>query len=241
MPGANRVFPEVMAIQNRLRILVVAGDPLVLLGMERLFGECKDFQLCGAASSAAQAREIFHRDHPEVTAIDLAPELGLTLELVKEFSTGAAGARCVAMSERFDTDLVERLLHAGVVGCIARPAALADLREACLHASPKHPWVSLGMVEAVMVSLADGHLHLADSAHPSLSDRESDVFRLLGVGRSVIEIATALGISPKTVETHCERMKLKLHLPSIDQLRGRAKEGQDLEGGSPKLGNGRRE
>ena len=229
-----------MAIQNRLRILVVAGDPLVRLGMERLFGECEDFRLCGAASSAAQAREIFHRDHPEVTAIDLAPEMGLTLELAKEFSAGAA-ARCVAMSDRFDTELVERLLHAGVVGCIARPAALADLREACLHASRTHPWVSPGLVEAVMVSLADGHLHLGDTAHPALSDRESDVFRLLGAGRSVTAIATALGISPKTVETHCERMKLKLHVPTIDQLRGRAKEGRDRDAGSPRPASGRRD
>ncbi len=228
-----------MAIQHRLRILVISSDPLVCLGMERLFGESDDFRLCGAASSAAQAREIFHRTHPEVTLVDFAPELGLTLDLVKEVSTGTSETRCIAMSTQFDTDLVERLLHAGVVGCISRPAALADIREACMHASHAHPWVSPGLVEAVMMSLADGHMHLDASAHTPLSDRESDVFRLLAAGLSVVAIADALGISPKTVETHCERMKLKLHVPSIERLRSRAKEGLTLDAASSQVGNGR--
>ena len=210
---------------TRLRILVVASDPLLCLGMEHLFTKSGEFQISGTASTAASARELFHRECPDVTVVDFAPEFGLTLELLKELTADATASRCVVLGEHFDTDLMERLLHAGVVGCVVRPCSIEDLREACLHASRAHPWVSPCLVEALMVSLADGSMHSNGTIHPALSDREHDVFQLLGAGRSVVAIAAALGISHKTVETHCERMKVKLGVLSLDQLRRHAKEG----------------
>lgn len=205
---------------NVARILLIDDHPLVRAGMAAQIEGCPDLIVCGEAANASQARAAVAKLKPDVVALDLmlGDDDGLTL--IRELRQLAPALRIVVLSMMPPETYRARALAAGAddfvhktVGIEATIAALRGERavEVLPEAGMSEPTATITDIDR-------------------LSDRELQVFRLIGLGRTSREISSALGISPKTVDAHKEHIKLRLGITNASQLTARAAQ---WAGGNP--------
>ena len=205
--------PEPSLSAPPARIVLVDDHPLVRDGLAaRLAGE-PDLTICAQAADADAALELIRATRPDLAIVDVALRNGSGLELVKALSADGAGPRILVISVYEEELFAERLLRAGAHGYLNKQE---------LHGS---------VLEAVRSVLA-GQIYRgsAPAAQPSgprrrvvfglerLSDRELQIFERIGRGGGTREIATALGVSVHTVESHREHIRSKLGLRSGAEL-----------------------
>ena len=205
--------PEPSLSAPPARIVLVDDHPLVRDGLAaRLAGE-PDLTICGQAADADAALELIRATRPDLAIVDVALRNGSGLELVKALSVEGAGPRILVISVYEEELFAERLLRAGAHGYLNKQE---------LHGS---------VLEAVRSVLA-GQIYRgsAPAAQPSgprrravfglerLSDRELQIFERIGRGGGTREIATELGVSVHTVESHREHIRSKLGLRSGAEL-----------------------
>ena len=194
------------------RILIIDDHPLVRAGIAAQIADCADFVVCGEAANASQAREAVAKLHPDVVALDLmlGDDDGLTL--VRELRQLVSSLRVVVLSMMSPETYRARALAAGADDFVHKTDGIQTTIAALRG---ERAWVPDPANQS--------------SAPPStsteidrLSDRELQVFRLIGLGRTTKEISAALGISPKTVDAHKEHIKLRLDIQNASQLIARA-------------------
>ena len=193
------------------RILIVDEHPLIRTGLTHLFLQTNDLEAAAEAASAAQAISSVERRMPSLvlTEIDLPGRSGL--DLAKELQTRFPSLPVVLHSSLSETLYADRALALGVRGFIAKAeptktlltALRAVLNGKNWFQSPDSPKTRAG----------------AQATPPftplsALTDREFEVFRLVGRGCNTAEIASQLHISIKTVDAHREHVKRKLNLRS---------------------------
>ena len=172
---------------------------------------------CGEAGSVAEARSAVPETMPDVILMDLRLGDGEGLELIRELAPDHPEIRIVALSQ-FDEDIyAHRALQAGARGYLMKSeatesvlAAIETVMNGGIHLSPV---MSNKLLQNIFPDPVSKATDLA-----KLSDRELQVFQMLGAGRSTAEIADHLKISPKTVETYRENLKKKLRLPDSPAL-----------------------
>ncbi|MEN9674485.1 MAG: Nitrogen regulation protein [Verrucomicrobiota bacterium] len=193
------------------RILVVDDHPFFRSGLVQWLNQQDAVTCCGEAGSVAEASSTVRELQPDAVLMDLRLGDGEGLELIRTLSPHYPQMRFLALSQ-FDEDLyAHRALQAGARGYLMKSeatetvlGAIETVMNGGIHLSPK---TSVRLLENIFPDPLSKTLNLA-----KLSDREFQVFRMLGCGRSTIEIARHLGISPKTVETYREHLKVKLSL-----------------------------
>lgn len=190
-----------------IRILLVDDHPLYRAGVASVLRNEPDFAICAEAAGHQDALALAAGTAPDVAVVDLMLSDGDGLKLVRELRQNHP-ALCVVVLSMLDASAYEpKARAAGAVAFISKregPESVVEgLKLALNRPQPPRP-----------PALAD------DIA--LLSERELQVFRELGLGRSTQEIATAFGVSVKTVETHREGIKLKLGLPHANALVARA-------------------
>lgn len=205
--------PEPSLSAPPARIVLVDDHPLVRDGLAaRLAGE-PDLTICGQAADADAALELIRATRPDLAIVDVALRNGSGLELVKALSADGAGPRILVISVYEEELFAERLLRAGAHGYLNKQELQGSV------------------LEAVRSVLA-GQLYRgrAPEAQPSgsrrravfglerLSDRELQIFERIGRGGGTREIATELGVSVHTVESHREHIRSKLGLRSGAEL-----------------------
>jgi DNA-binding NarL/FixJ family response regulator len=193
--------------QNKIRVLVVDDHPLLRAGVVMALKAEADLEVCAEADNAASARSLAAKLKPDAAIVDLMLQDDDGLKLVRELRQDLPGLRIVVLSMLDEAVYKPKALQAGAslfVSKLAGPAAiLAALRRQDLPARPPRTTE----VDAELVAL---------------TERELQVFTQLGQGRSTQEIAAALGVSNKTVESHRENIKAKLGLPHANALVARA-------------------
>ncbi len=195
------------------RILLVDDHPLVRAGISAQLAACGDLVVCGEASTASQAKKAVVSLQPDIVALDLmlGDEDGLTL--IRELRKLAPKLRIVVLSMLEPETYRGRALAAGADDFVHKTDGI-ETTIAALRGS-RH--VSREALEADAANAEP-----AEAAVNRLSDRELQVFRLIGLGRTTKEISAALGISPKTVDAHKEHIKLRLGITNAAQLIARA-------------------
>jgi len=182
--------------------------------------------VCGLARNEAVTRELMEKHQPDLLIIE--PFLGHHdgIFLLKQLATRFPGTRILAVSRRPEEIYAERALRAGASGYWMKTSTREELIRAIdivlageLYVSPR---IALRAVHEVVDHPA---IH---PKVPNLTDRELHVFALKGAGLGTTRIAQELGISPKTVETYHEHIKLKLGYPDADALRRGAREWFEL-------------
>ena len=195
------------------RIVLVDDHPLVRDGLAARLAAEPDWVICGQAADADGALALIRATQPDLAIIDVALRTGTGLELVKVLSAEGTGPRILIVSVYEQELFAERLLRAGAHGYLNKQE---------LHGS---------LLEAVRVVLA-GQIYLACPPEASaigtrrrippglerLSDRELQIFELIGRGGGTREIAAQLGVSVHTVESHREHIRGKLGLRSGAEL-----------------------
>ncbi len=200
------------------RILIVDDHPLVRQGLIGLISTQRDFEVCGEASGVVQARQIAAATRPDVAIIDLTLKDGSGIELLKEFRERYEETKLLVISMHDESLFAERALRAGAVGYVSKDDAIRTIVRAVRTVLSGKLYLSQTMTER-MVHRAFGSRGGAEASPiERLSDREIEIFEMIGHGLTSRQIARRLELSPKTVETHREHIKEKLELRNGTEL-----------------------
>jgi len=204
----------------RSDVLVVDAEPVSRFGLVSLFTSHKALRIVGEAGTVRTARELCAKLKPHVIVLDPAMDADEGLIFLKEISRWTAKTRAVAFSGREEASYVQQAFSFGACGYIARLDPVPSLMSAVLGAVLGERHVGPRIERVLLDHLAMGVVDFRDRrVEALLSVRERQVFRLVGEGRVPREVADALGLSVKTVESHQHRIKAKLGLDSGAQLR----------------------
>jgi len=205
------------------RIAVVDDHPIVCRGLRELIAGEPDLELAGEASKRPEAVRWLGALQPDLVLVDLSlGALAEGLALVKELHAARPGLAILVMSDDDARSCAERVLRAGARGFVGKHEATDVFLERIRTALRGGIAVSQDLSQA-LVQRAVAPSTRRNGADPlQLSDRELEVFTLIGEGVGTREIAHRLGVSPKTIETYRERIKDKLGLATASELVARA-------------------
>jgi DNA-binding NarL/FixJ family response regulator len=199
------------------RILIVDDHPIVRLGIRQMLAAESDLEICGEAESAEVAREVIRTAHPDLAIVDLSLAAGTGLDLIRFLRESLPTLPVLVLSMHDEALFAERVLRAGARGYIMKREAIIGLVGAIRQVLAGRIYVSEGTAQAVLERL--GHEPTApDNPLAGLTDRELEVFDLIGRGQSTGAIAEQLGVSIKTVETYRSNIKTKLNLKDATDL-----------------------
>jgi DNA-binding NarL/FixJ family response regulator len=202
---------------GRRRVLVVDDHPLVRAGIVALIANELDLEVCGEAGTFREALELTQRTEPDLAIVDLSLTDRSGLELVKRLK-GKPSMRVLVCSMHEESLFAQRVLNAGAMGYINKHEATTSVIEAIRRVLSGKVWLSGPMTERRIQHLArGGPISGAPSIH-DLTDRELEVFSLIGQGLRPSQIAEQLHLSVKTVEAHRENIKNRLNLTSGSEL-----------------------
>jgi DNA-binding NarL/FixJ family response regulator len=198
------------------RIFVVDDHPLVRDGLALLIGSERDLQVCGSAGSMREALAQIAQAPPDVMVVDLSLKDGLGLELIKTVKERHPQVRILVVSAYEEGKYAERALRSGALGYVNKQECETKLLEAIRTVLAGRRHVS----EEILQRLVNQALGGTDGEDPvtQLSDREFEVYRLIGRGVTTVEIAKQLHVSPHTIDSHREKIRHKLELKNGHEL-----------------------
>lgn len=203
----------------KTKILIVDDHPLVCDWLGRLINEEPDLATCGAANDRHAAIASLETCAPDMVVTDLSLNGGiLGIELIKDIRAREPKLPVLVLSMHDEGLYAERGLAAGANGYVSKQAKPAEILQAIRTVVRGEIYLSTEMAAKVLKKYANGRVPHAGMDIDQLSDRELEVFELLGHGESSQEIADKLSISIKTVETYKSRLKEKLQLGSAREL-----------------------
>ncbi|MEN9575720.1 MAG: Nitrogen regulation protein [Verrucomicrobiota bacterium] len=215
------------APQAKTRVFVADDHPFLRVGLTHLINHEADMTVCGEAESVAAVRSGVEKTQPDVLLTDLCLGDADGLELIKSLKAQFPKLPILVLSQQDETLFAERTLRAGAGGYIMKERATQDVLEGIRTVVAGELFVSRKVAALAMRKLVGGGTETAVAGGTEvsgLSDRELQVFRLLGAGKGTMEIAGALKLSHKTIETYRENIKAKLDLPNATTLIHRATE-----------------
>lgn len=205
-----------------VRILVVDDHDIVRHGYIHLLGTDPQFEVCGEAADAAEAMRLVYETKPDLALIDISLHNGHGLELCKEIRAwneqSDHAVRMLVVTAHDEEMYAERALHAGASGFLNKGETTKRLLAAIRCILTGKVFLSRTITDRILNRLINGHYDDSQSPMENLSDRELEVFELIGKGLTTREVADHLDLSPKTVETYRENLKLKLNLENANQL-----------------------
>lgn len=220
-----------MTKRSRRSILIVDDHPVVIYGLRLLLEPSPHFAVCGEARDADTARERALALQPDYIILDLVLGGRDGILLMKDLLGIASSARVLVYSSQSEWRSVRRTLRAGASGHVAKSEGLPVLVHALETIETGEPFLSPAMRQRMLAEVKAEVPTLAKAGLDHLSDREMQVFRMIGEGCSSRAIADSLGVSIKTVGTYCERIKIKFELDSFRDLYDLARDhmaGRDL-------------
>lgn len=211
-------IPSNSAVLNTRRVMIIDDHPIIQECFSEILNRQEDLEVCGVATDIPDALEVIESSRPDLALVDITLRESSGLDLIKTIKTRYPDSRTMAFSMHDDTLYAERAISAGARGYINKqeptPTLLAAIRQ-----------------------VLDGQIHLSEkvkqrilqrSHHPSevpeetgvsqLSDRELQIFELIGTGLTTSEIAQRLNRSIHTINTHRQRIKSKLVLSNTAEL-----------------------
>jgi len=177
----------------------------------------RDLEICGEADSAQAALGLARTQKPDLALVDLSLAEGTALALIRELREAAPGIEVLVLSMHDETLFAERVLRAGARGYIMKQAAIDGLVNAIRQVASGHVYVSPRMTQRVLEQLRSTGTGPAGLL-TTLTDRELEVFDLIGHGKSTTAIAGELAVSVKTIETYRANIKTKLKLKGASDL-----------------------
>jgi DNA-binding NarL/FixJ family response regulator len=199
------------------RIFIVDDHPLVREGLAALLACQPDLEVCGEADDISPALDLVKARKPDVVIVDISLKSGNGIDLIKQLKARDPDCK-ILVSSMYDESLyAERALRAGAMGYVNKQEVPQKVLDAVRQVFGGKMFLSPAMTDRM--------LHRAvrrddDPASPvaALSDRELEIFQLIGRGQTTRQIANALHLSVKTVESHRENIKTKLNLANSAEL-----------------------
>ena len=203
--------------------VVAVGDTIISeQGLVAIIGRDPRYQVCGAAHTFEEANRLVRQHRPDVLLIEPFLEHRDAIRWIKDLATEFPRIRILIVTRQSELTYAERALRAGASGYWMKNSSVKELMHAIETVLAGEIYASQAMTGLAMHKFAGGR-----DLPPGLdvlSNREMAVFSLIAAGHGTTQIAKELGISRKTVETHCEHIKLKLGYPDAEALRRGARE-----------------
>lgn len=196
---------------ERTKVLVADDHTIVREGLLSLLHEQQDIVVVGAAENGREAVEKARRTFPDVVVMDIAMPLLNGIEATRQLQRLLPQTKVIVLTMYVDEEYVLRALQAGVRGYLLKKAAAAELLQA-IRAVERGDFYLSSDISRVVVERFLASDDPASEEGVVLSDRERQILQLVAEGHTNRQIATALGITPKTVDTHRTRLMAKLDI-----------------------------
>jgi DNA-binding NarL/FixJ family response regulator len=200
------------------RIMVVDDHPIVRQGLALLINQEPDLVVCGEAEEAMGAMHVLGSSKPDVVIVDISLNGPDGIDLLKSIRTNYPTLAVLILSMHDESIYAERALRAGANGYIMKQEATENVLVALRRILQGEIYVSARVADQMLRHYITGSGTVRNSTIADLTDRELEVFRLIGEGHATRQIAQELHISVKTVETYQAHIKEKLSLRSAREL-----------------------
>jgi DNA-binding NarL/FixJ family response regulator len=216
-PNDMKSLPSKTAAKKR-RVLVADDHPLFLEGLVQLINRERDLHCCGGADSVAATQMAVTLLKPDLLVLDLRLKDGDGLELIKTLKGRFPSLRMLVLSQNDEALYAERALRAGARGYVMKEEATNEVLNAMRTILRGELYVSRKMSVLALHKLLSTASGVRGNYVERLTDRELQVFQMIGAGKGTADIASELRLSFKTVETHRENIKHKLGLRNAVDL-----------------------
>ena len=202
----------------KTRILLVDDHPLVREGLANLISQQPDFEICGEAGNEPQALELIGSVQPDVAIVDITLETGSGLELIRNIKALYPAVKTLVLSMHDEGLYAERALRAGARGYLMKREAAKKIIDGIRAVLAGQLYVSEKIISQMTEKFVEGGTAAAISPVEQLSNRELEVFQLLGRGHNTRQISEHLHVGFKTVQAYNARIKEKLRLANATEL-----------------------
>ena len=210
-------------VQETHTVLIVDDHPLLREGVGRRISRHQGLKVCGEADDVEEALKLARDLHPDVLIVDIALKTGNGIDLIKQLRSRRLDTKILVHSMYDDFLYAERSLQAGAQGYINKQQSPDELIVAIERVLGGDIYLSPFMTQRVLGNVACGAPSKpVGNAEQQLSDRELEIFSLIGSGLTTSQIADQLRLSHHTIDSHCEKIKTKLRLANAAELRRRA-------------------
>ena len=208
-------------MENSIRVLLVDDHKIVRDGLRSLLAKDKDISVIGEAENGEDALGQVGKLEPDVVIMDIAMPGMNGVDATKEITRSFPGVHVIALSMHAESRFISEMLAAGAAGYLLKDCAFDELARAIRTVYEGHTFVSKGAAEVVLkdyIHRVGDNDDAVDGPAKNLTPRETEVLQHIGRGLSTKEIASKLGLSTKTVETHRRQTMEKLEIYNVAGL-----------------------
>ncbi|HOD36317.1 MAG TPA: response regulator transcription factor [Syntrophales bacterium] len=201
-----------------IRILLADDHKIVRDGLRTLIEKESGMEVIGEAENGRKALKMAQKTHPSLVIMDVTmPDMN-GIEATRKIVTEVPGVKVIALSMHSDRRFVLGMLEAGASGYLMKDCAFDELAKAVRSVATGHTYLSPSIADVLVKGYLDKIDEKISVARSPLTQREREILQLLAEGQSSKEIASHLGVSVKTVETHRRNMMQKLNMRSVAEL-----------------------
>ena len=210
--------------KKKSRVFIVDDHPLVRERLVALIEEQEDMEICGAAQESRKALDLIAASNPNVVTVEISLPKGPNgLELIKDLKTRFPAIRTLVLSMHDEFLYAERAIRAGAAGYLSKVEPSEKVLVALRQIIEGKIYLSENLTASIVGTFLGGRAVAKSSASVErLSDRELEVFELIGRGQTSRQISEDLRLDAKTIETYRGRIKSKLGLRSATELHQKA-------------------
>jgi DNA-binding NarL/FixJ family response regulator len=206
------------SLKRKVKVLIVDDHPLIREGLTRLIDVQPDLRVCGESSSAFHALKAIPILKPDIVILDITLDGSNGMDLIKDMKLRSLKSLVLVLSMHDESLYAERALRAGAKGYIMKDEAPKAVLTAIHRILDGEIYLSEKMSAKMLHKVADNKSEEKTLPEGALSDRELQVFQLIGQGHGTRQIAEELHISPKTVESYRAHIKVKMNLTNAHEL-----------------------
>ena len=205
---------------GRVTIAIVDDHPLVREGLAARIAAQPDMEVCGEAADIESALELVVSRRPALVIVDIALRDGHGIDLIKRIVAAGVTTRMLVVSAYDESFFAERVLRAGALGYINKQELQGKVIEAMRTVLRGERYLSSAMAQRLIAQAIGSKV--AQGGTEALTDRELQIFQLIGRGKSTRDIAQELNVSVHTIDSHREHIRSKLDLRNGTELIQRA-------------------
>lgn len=222
MPKSGKASAPSKQTNTRVySVLIVDDHPVVCRGIRQVLADEQDLSIFGEAANWDTAMRMLKESTPDLAIVDLTLSGGSGLDFIKQARVSHPDVRIVVFSMHDEELYAERCLRAGAQGYVSKEAPAGELLKAIRKVLKGETALSPAMTDRMLNRALTTDAE-APTGMASLSDRELEVYEMIGRGMSTRKIASELVLSVKTIESHRENIKRKLGIKTADELRRHA-------------------
>ncbi|HAM73651.1 MAG TPA: DNA-binding response regulator [Verrucomicrobiales bacterium] len=210
--------PQPVNRKPKTKVLLVDDHPVLRRGLGQLINQEPDMAVCGEAEDAPHAFDAVAQLTPDVVVVDVSLKGSNGIELIKNLKARYPDLPILVLSMHDESLYAERALRAGGLGYIMKDEAFEQVLTAIRQVLKGEIFLSDKMKGRMLQQVAFGRTKAVSSPIETLTDRELEVFRLIGQGHGTRQIAEELHLSVRTVEAYREYIKEKLNLKNATEL-----------------------